>query len=253
MSETYNGTEGTDAANAGLSVLDGGEKWYTGWRAINKTRDMIIAVVATVTRTWTTATTPADARTALGIPPFAPANNSAPGAIPIYSAANQLTTGIPTLPGHAASKTYVDGQIAAIPPSDNTLGNSAYNGFLNSAIYSRTLGTRRSCYVETSGALGYDGSSERFKLHIKPYLAPWHDIVDGLEVKHYERVEDGSHEVGLIAEDLDALGMGWAVLYDDENRPEGIAYEKAWLALIPVVQDLLTRVKELEARDAPAE
>lgn len=41
MSEQYDGTEGTDAAAAGMDVMDGGENWNQGWQSINKTRDMI--------------------------------------------------------------------------------------------------------------------------------------------------------------------------------------------------------------------
>lgn len=41
MPEGYTGDEGTDAALEGLTVMDGAERWFNGWRAINKTRDMV--------------------------------------------------------------------------------------------------------------------------------------------------------------------------------------------------------------------
>jgi hypothetical protein len=52
MPESYTGTEGNDAIAGGLDVMDGAENWAGtngGWRAVNKTRDMIANL-----KTWVT-------------------------------------------------------------------------------------------------------------------------------------------------------------------------------------------------------
>lgn len=41
MAETYTGTEGTEALNAGMTILDGTEDRRQGWLSINKARDYI--------------------------------------------------------------------------------------------------------------------------------------------------------------------------------------------------------------------
>lgn len=52
MPETYTGDEGDGALDAGLDIMDGGEKWFDGWRAINKTRDYIVQLFNSVQ--WST-------------------------------------------------------------------------------------------------------------------------------------------------------------------------------------------------------
>ena len=61
--------------------------------------------------------------------------------------------------------------------------------------------------------------------------------------------DDAPVEFGLIAEELVDLGLGWLVLTID-GRPEGIAYEKIALALIPIVQDHESRLAALERQFA---
>lgn len=227
---------GDDAAAAGMDIVPGSTPANEIDTEINKTRDYLAqrtALVTPVARGGTGADNPGQARTNLG------------------AAAATHTHRITDIYTADGSQQYAVALQATLDTKASTAQlQSVYDGVLSAAIYSRTLGVRRSCYVQTDGVLGYDGSSERFKVDIRPYVAPWSDIVTGLEIKEYDRIEDGSHEVGLIAEDLDALGMGWAVLYDDDGQPEGIAYERAWLALVPVVQDLMARVAALEAHDA---
>lgn len=61
--------------------------------------------------------------------------------------------------------------------------------------------------------------------------------------------------VGLIAEDLDELGLNWYVVYDEYNEPDAIEYERLTLPLIALAQrqqkeidDLKARVEALEAK-----
>lgn len=68
------------------------------------------------------------------------------------------------------------------------------------------------------------------------------------------------HEVGLIAEQVLAAGLGWAVVYDEDGEVEGLHYERVALALIPAVQRLIadrdqarTYLEALAARVAALE
>src|SRR5690606_23793059 len=102
---------GDAAAAAGMDVLTGNEDRRLGYDEINKTRDYIAdrtSEVTPIAKGGTGATTAAAARINLGIPEIAPPNSAEPGELPIYNSGAQLTTATPTLPGHAASKQYVD-------------------------------------------------------------------------------------------------------------------------------------------------
>ena len=65
-----------------------------------------------------------------------------------------------------------------------------------------------------------------------------------------EYTRDGDRakwHVGLIAEEVDALGLKEFVHYDNDGEPEGVQYERLSVALLAIVQDLATRVTALEA------
>lgn len=252
---------GDDAAAAGMDIVPGSTPANEIDTELNKTRDYIAqrtSAVTSIARGGTGATTAQQARTnlaAVGVSDIAAPNSAEANKIPCYNSSGQLTSFNPTLDAHVATQ----GSVAVYAPSRAQL-QAVIDGYMSPVIYSRALGVRRSVYIDTGGVLGYDGSSERFKKNIRP-----EDITDeqvhALALASFQWkiaiTRDDHREVGLIAERLDEAGLGWAVLYDDEGRPEGIHYERAWLALLPVVQRLmsdrdgiLTRLEQLEARHA---
>jgi hypothetical protein len=128
--------------------------------------------------------------------------------------------------------------------------NNVYNGYMNGAIYSRTLGTRTSVYIQPDGTMGNSSSSERYKKNIKPWDGLTDEQFAALSVVTYQwraAIDPAqSAEVGLIAERLADLGLEWAIWRDTQGRPEGVHYERIVLAVIPYVQSLAARVTALE-------
>lgn len=51
---------------------------------------------------------------------------------------------------------------------------------------------------------------------------------------------------GLIAEEVDDLGLGIFVPKDENGKVSGFDYERLWILLVPVVRKLKARVDELE-------
>jgi len=107
-------------------------------------------------------------------------------------------------------------------------------------------------YINGDGRLGRTVSARRYKRDITAW-APEKQAIFALQLVTYRLKsnvltmgDDAPVEVGLIAEELVALGLGWLVLYID-GEVEGIAYEKISLALLPVVQDHEARMLEQEA------
>lgn len=243
MPETYDGTEGTDAANAGLSVLDGAEKWYRVWRGLNKTRDYIAQATTTlttaigaVTKAWTTAADAAAARLALGIPDFAPGNAAQANKAPTYNAGAQLTTADPTLGGHAASKQYVDSAVAgsggglADGPTSGAYGRGATGSGLFAVWMNSSLQFMRNT------------SSIRYKENVRD----WDGSVLGLRTTIFDRIDGDPDEVGFIAEEV-AEALPEAAVYW-EGEIDGINDRVIIAALVADVQRLAGRVRELEDR-----
>jgi hypothetical protein len=61
---------------------------------------------------------------------------------------------------------------------------------------------------------------------------------------------------GLVAEEVEAVGLSEYVVYTDdpetdEQKVEGVSYDRMWTLLIPLVKELRERVATLEAEKAP--
>jgi hypothetical protein len=124
-------------------------------------------------------------------------------------------------------------------------------GVFFSGVYNQT-NTGRAVFVASNGTLGIGSSSERFKKNIVDADIDV-DAVKQVRVKNFvydpKFVEsDGSVQVGVIAEDLVSLGLSEFVFFDDHGKPEGVAYERLCLMLLPLVQSLDERVSKLESK-----
>lgn len=247
MPETYTGTEGTAAANDGMSVLDGNEDRRTGWLAINKTRDYIVAKIAalwplTLARGGTGAITAAAARTnlaAVGTDQLAPGNAAQANKIPTYNAGAQLTTADPTLGGHAASKQYVDAVATVGGLSDGP----------TSAAYSRgaTGGGFFAVWMNSSLQWMRNTSSRRYKENIRD----WSGSVIGLRTVVFDRIEGDPDEVGFIAEEVLETLPEAVVYWEDEV--DGISDRVLLTAAIATIQQQHTEIDLLAQRLAALE
>jgi hypothetical protein len=107
-------------------------------------------------------------------------------------------------------------------------------------------------YVNADGRFGRTPSALKYKQDIANFT-PAEQAVFAIQLRQFrlrqavEEMGDAAPiEHGLIAEELAAVGLEWLVLYGPEGEPEGIAYEKVALALIPAIQDHETRLTALE-------
>lgn len=118
-------------------------------------------------------------------------------------------------------------------------------------------------YDGVTGQIGPDSSTLRVKNNVADYEAPT-DIIDQLRPVQYNRKGSETLEVGLIAEDLDAIGLNEFVAYgkwgpiDEEGQrvgevekdlsPVGIKYDRMVALLIGEIQSLRKRVAALETK-----
>lgn len=254
---------GDDALAAGMDILSGEDDRRNGWDEINKSRDYIATRIADAflaVQNW-----------AIGL--FLPKSDAAaPGTVAAgklvrYDGNTRIATSFPTLPAHAANKSYVDNAIAsATPPTQLTDGgtflradgkNLGTTGDLfasGTAILSGAtpaISGYTIAYIDGDGRVAKGASSESYKKHISNIdPASLGDIWPDLK-RYQMRTGDGSWKYGYIAERLaESEDLAPFVVYADLGTgpiPDSIDFIAL---LIAQNAQLHQRLQALEARDA---
>lgn len=185
----------------------------------------------------------------------------APGKLVKFGVAGNIATPSPTSASHVATKGYVDSSFtdAVFDGTVQFNGSIGVDGNLQAnaavdfpAVYSNALGgTWRSLYIRSTGEIGWVSSSRRFKKNIRNWSPDRQAILAMQLVQFQYKVAvdpDGVVQHGLIAEQLDELGLDWLVDYGEDGTPEGVRYDLISLALLSVVQDHDERLSKLENR-----
>lgn len=110
-------------------------------------------------------------------------------------------------------------------------------------------GDRRNLqWDNTTGQLYQDTSSRRYKENIRPLVADFMQLLRA-EPKTYIRPGTPNRwEIGFIAEEFDALGLKPLVEYDQENRPDGIRYDKITLYLTAIAAEQQEQIKQQQTK-----
>lgn len=124
------------------------------------------------------------------------------------------------------------------------IGSDRGGLFLQSdAVYYRTTSTNANVAImDNDQTLRRSTSARKYKADIKksdinPYLLleiepkSWIDKAEQIEGKVQRRY------YGLIADDVDAVGLGDYVTYDN-GEVDALMYDRLWTLLIPIVKDL---------------
>lgn len=102
--------------------------------------------------------------------------------------------------------------------------------------------------VNTSnGQFYYETSSARYKDHIGVLNDDFSRILE-LKPKKYTDKASGLREIGYIAEELDALGLKDLVIYNDEDQPNGLKYDRISLYLIEVLKQYRDEIELLKKK-----
>jgi hypothetical protein len=111
--------------------------------------------------------------------------------------------------------------------------------------------TGRAMFVNSGGLYGIGASSRRFKENIVDADIDTDAVLD-IRVRkfNYKKSFDETmpKDIGVIAEELEDLGLTDFIYYDAEGIPDGVAYEKLALALIPVLKKQQAQIDSVVAR-----
>lgn len=161
----------------------------------------------------------------------------------IVSTGNASVAGTASV-GALSSAGNVSGQRGTFPTGVSSTG--VYNTLLTYG------GPYSSQYVHQDGTMGYVPSSARYKQDIMsatldPATLRQLRVVTFRYIAAVENLGDeAAVEIGLIAEEVDALGLAWLVDYDSEGLPMGVRYDRLALALIPWMASIESRLAALE-------
>ena len=152
------------------------------------------------------------------------------------------------------------------------VGNDESRRVASDAIYRRTYSAGANMVITEEGTLGRSTSASKYKLSIEnQYTEPsdqlehsknilkldvksWFDKAESEIVsKECEkgcRISDDAFKlkrhVGLIAEDVESVGLSEYVDYNTEGGVESIQYDRLWVHLIPIIKEQQKRLEELE-------
>jgi hypothetical protein len=106
-------------------------------------------------------------------------------------------------------------------------------------------------FVSADGLYGVGSSSARYKKNIRDADIDL-EAVRAIAVRTFQYradfSKDDSVQLGVIAEELVELGLEQFVFFDEQGQPDGVAYEKLALALLPLLQAQADRLDAFEAR-----
>jgi len=138
-------------------------------------------------------------------------------------------------------------------------GGGNERGSINSSGYwalfgskDRTTAIAANCHIDsTDGGIYRSTSSLRYKTDVVDYDKGLTEVLS-LRPVSYKGINDGEKVfAGLIAEEVDAQGLSEYVMYDEENRPDALAYQNMVALLVNSIKELNAKVEALEAQLAP--
>ncbi|HCY9598606.1 TPA: hypothetical protein O2E11_001933 [Staphylococcus aureus] len=151
--------------------------------------------------------------------------------------------------------------------SDNAGDRVASN-----SIYKRTYSAPANLHITSAGTIGRATSAKKYKISIenqyinedeqfshskeilKLPIRTWFDKYESeimaKELESGKKLSDDtfklSRHTGLIAEEVEELGFKEFVIYDDNGEIEGIAYDRLWVHLIPIIKNQQSKIEKLE-------
>jgi hypothetical protein len=168
---------------------------------------------------------------------------------------HQAATNAPVIDCRSTSSSYTN--ICLLVGSNTNTTNNTYE-MIRADIHGQAqkFSVRDSGNVKNAnnsyGAL----SDSRMKENIVDANSQWDDI-KALRVRKYNRIGDEQKELGVIAQELEASGMGGLVedgpYFDVANNPneetrKSVKYSILYMKAVKALQEAMTRIETLETQ-----
>jgi hypothetical protein len=135
-------------------------------------------------------------------------------------------------------------------------GDTTFNGsgfFKHVGTYSRTTASAANLFIFTDGQFYRSTSSARYKHSIEDAPYGLSDLMS-LRAVTYKGNNDGDTVYGgLVAEEVHDAGLGEFVQYDEQGRPDALAYGNMVSLCIKAIQEQQEIIEDLRARLAALE
>src|SRR5690606_14008544 len=128
---------------------------------------------------------------------------------------------------------------------------------INPAAYQTTTSSAANGYVASNGYFGRSTSSERYKQDIRYCDVDYKKILNLKQASWYDKGEierNGDSTEGLrryygaIAEDFERIGLSEYVIYNEETGEVENFSDRAWVLLIPNINDILEELEQIKER-----
>jgi hypothetical protein len=130
---------------------------------------------------------------------------------------------------------------------ENAFDDTILSADTSGSVFAGNLATGSGTALEINGGEIVEAtSSARYKTDIGPAKTDTAAALD-LELKSFEYEETGEEDVGLIAEEVEAI-LPELVNYDEEGRPESISYDRIGAFLAPEVRENRDRLEREDER-----
>ena len=100
--------------------------------------------------------------------------------------------------------------------------------------------------VDADGNVFKAASSIRYKDNIQPFSTDFKKILFA-SPKKYTYKSTGTADIGYLAEEFDQLGLTDLVIYDKDNRPDALKYDKISLFMLEVMKGQQNDIQALKA------
>ena len=138
-----------------------------------------------------------------------------------------------------------------IEPGNDIANNSTglFRFAIDGAFYALDLndiGSQKTMKYNTStGEIGFDNSSRRYKTNIQTLEDNWSKILQTRPVRYVRPRSPHHWEYGYIAEEMDSIGLTNLVGYDKAGLPDDVKYDRMVIYLTEVIKDQQLVIEKL--------
>lgn len=128
-----------------------------------------------------------------------------------------------------------------------------FTGTSASSPYNNTSGSAANVYVGSNGLLYRSTSSLKYKVDVQPATHGLAEVLQLRPVTYKTHTDADIIYGGLIAEEVDDVGLTEFVQYADDGTPDALAYGNMVSLAFKAIQELNGKIEALEARLAALE